>query len=129
MANQYLPGVIAIPSSLLLTAITRSYPMQVTVAVGDSTTEANTYIEGMCVKLFVPKTYGMYQANGLTGTILAISGSDFTLDLNSTYFDIFSIPSGSVEKPASLSPNGSRNLQYSNRTKNVPFQSLNNIGK
>ncbi len=128
MPNQYLPGVIAIPSSLLVTAITRAYPMVITVQIGNDSTEANTYIVGMCVKLFIPKSYGMYQANGLTGTILEINGSNFTIDLNSTYFDAFSVPAGSVEKPASLSPNGSRNLQYSNRTRKVPFQSLNNIG-
>lgn len=128
MPNQYLPGVIAIPSSLLVTAITQSYPMVITVEVGNDTTEADTYIDGMCVKLFVPKSYGMYQANGLTGTILSINASDFSLDIDSTYFDAFSIPAGNVQKPASISPNGSRNLEYSNRTRKVPFQSFNNIG-
>jgi hypothetical protein len=128
MPNQYLPGVITIPSSLLITAITQSYPMVVSVEIGNDTTEANTYLPGMCVRLFIPKSYGMFQANRLTGTILSIVDSDFYLDLNSTYFDAFSIPQGNVEIPASLSPNGSRNLQYNNSTNKVPFQSLNNIG-
>lgn len=128
MPNQYLQGVVTIPSSLLITAITRSYPMVITVEIGDESVADNTYIAGMCVKFFIPKSYGMQQANGLTGTITAINGSDFTIDLNSTYFDVFSVPIGNVEKPASISPNGSRNLQYSNSTNKVPFQSLNNIG-
>jgi hypothetical protein len=128
MANQYLPPVIQIPSSLLITAITQSSPMVVTVSVGNPTTEANTYIVGMAVRLFVPNSYGMYQANNLVGTITAINGSQFTLNLNSSQFDAFVIPSGNVEIPASLAPFGSRNLQYNNFTENVPFQSLNNIG-
>jgi hypothetical protein len=128
MANQYLPPVIQIPSSLVITAITVSAPMVVSVAIGNSTTEANTYIVGMAVRLFVPVTYGMFQANNLVGTIQAINGSNFTLNLDSSLFDPFVIPSGNVEQPATIAPFGSRNLQYNNQTSDVPFQSLNNIG-
>jgi|SRR4051812_28062803 hypothetical protein len=128
MANQYLPPVIAIPSSLLITNITKSVPMVVSVVIGNTSTEANTYIVGMSIKLFVPKTYGMYQANNLVGTIKVINGSDFTLNIDSSLFDAFVVPSGNVETPASISPFGSRNLEYDNQTNNVPFQSLDNIG-
>ncbi len=128
MANNYLPPVIQVPSSLTITAISQSCPMVISVAVSNPSTEANTYIAGMAVRLFVPVTYKMIQANNLVGTILSIDGSDFTLSLDSSGFDAFVIPSGNVEQPATLSPNGSRNLQYNNDTNNVPFQSLNNIG-
>jgi hypothetical protein len=102
--------------------------MVITVAIGNATTEANTYIVGMAVRLFVPVTYGMYQANNLVGTITAISGNQFTLGLNSSQFDAFVIPSGNTEQPASISSFGSRNLQYNNLTDLVPNQSLNDIG-
>lgn len=128
MTNQYLPPVIQIPSALLITNITKSCPMIVSVAVGNATTQANTYIIDMAIRLFVPYTYNMHQANGLVGTITAINGLDFTLNIDSSQFDSFIIPSGNVEQPASIAPNGSRNLQYDNRTDLVPFQSLNNIG-
>ncbi|HXQ33863.1 MAG TPA: hypothetical protein VN843_07620 [Anaerolineales bacterium] len=128
MPNQYLPGVIATPSSLLITNITQSVPMVVSVAIGNSATEANTYIVGMSIRLYVPKTYGMFQANNLVGTIKAINGFDWTLNLDSSQFDPFVIPSGNVESPASISPFGSRNLQYDNTTDSVSFKSLNNIG-
>jgi hypothetical protein len=128
MANQYLPPVITIPSSLLITSITQSAPMVITVSIGNTSTEANTYIVGMAIRLFVPKTYGMYQANNLVGTIIQINSSNFTLNLDSTFFDPFSIPMGNVETPASISSYGSRNLQYNNSTELVAFQSLNNIG-
>ncbi len=70
----------------------------------------------------------MYQANGLVGTITAISGSDFTLDIDSSQFDTFTVPSGNEEQPATISPAGSRNYQYNNTSKLVPFQALNNVG-
>jgi hypothetical protein len=129
MPNQYLKPVIAVPSSLLITAITQSLPMMITVAIGNVTTEANTYIVGMAVRLFVPVSYGMYQANKLVGTITEINVNVFTLDLDSTTFDPFVIPFVTSEAPASISPNGSRNLQYNNATTRfAPFRSLNNIG-
>lgn len=129
MPNQYLPGVIQIPSSLQITSITQSSQMIVTVTVSNTTTEANTYIQGMAVRLFVPQTYKMYQANNLIGTIIAINGSNFTLNINSSSFDPFVVPSGNVEQPATIAPAGSRNYQYTNGSNlSVPFQSLNNIG-
>lgn len=130
MANQYLPPVIQIPSFLFITAITQASPMVITVAIQNPTTEANTYIVGMSVRLFVPVTYGMIQANNLIGNITAIdiTGTMFTLNIDSSQFDAFVVPSGNVEQPATIAPNGSRNLQYSNQTAQVPFQSLNNIG-
>ncbi len=129
MPNQYLPGVIQIPSSLLITAATRAFPMVITVAIGNSSTEANTYIVGQNVRMTVPTTYGMFQANGLVGTITAVNGSNLTLNLDSSGFDAFVVPSGvTVQQPASIAPFGSRNLEFSNQTNQVPFQSLNNIG-
>jgi hypothetical protein len=70
----------------------------------------------------------MIQANNLVGTITAINGLNFTLNLDSSLFDPFVIPTGNVEQPATIAPFGSRNLQYNNQTDLVPFQSLNNIG-
>ena len=128
MNNIYLPPVIQIPSSLLITAVTNALAMVVSVEVGNESTGANTYIVGMSVKMFVPISYGMYQANNLVGTIIAINGGDFTLNINSSSFDLFVIPSGLAVTPASISPAGSRNLQYNNNSGPVPFQSLNNRG-
>lgn len=124
-SNQYLPGVIFIPSTLLITAITNAYPMVVTATV--PSTGSNTYIVGQVVRLFVPYNYGMYQANNLQGKILAINGLDFSLDIDSRLFDTFVIPS-SGEQPASFSPAGSRNTQFDNTTNQLGFQPLNNNG-
>lgn len=103
--------------------------MVITVDVANSTTEANTYIVGMAVKLNIPQTYGMWQANNRVGTITAINGMEFTLNIDSSQFDPFVVPSGNVLQPATISPAGSRNYQYTNGSSlNVPFQSFNNIG-
>ena len=126
-ANIYLPGVIAIPSSLTLIAISNAFPAIATVSV-NPITESNTYIPGQLVRLNIPVTYGMYQANGLTVKINEVNGNDLTLDLNTSHFDVFTVPSGNVLQPATIAPSGSRNLTLDNTTGQVPFQSLNNIG-
>lgn len=130
MANQYLPPVNTIPNSLVITDITRSMPMVVTTTLVNTAPNprVNTYKIGMNVRLNVPRPYGMYQANGLVGTIVAINGNSFSLNLDSTFFDTFSVPMAVTESPPSISPYGSKNLQYDNSTNDVPFQSLNNIG-
>jgi hypothetical protein len=130
MPNQYLPGVNTTPNSLIITDITRSYPMIVTTTLVNTAPNprVNTYKIGMNMRLYVPKPYGMYQANGLVGTILSISDNEFMLNIDSTLFDTFVIPVTTVESPPSLSPYGSKNLEYDNSTNEVPFQSLNNIG-
>lgn len=129
MANQLLPGVNTIPNSLVITAITKSLPMVVTTTLVNTAPNprVNTYQVGMNVRLYVPPTYGMYQANGLVGTVIAIVGNNFTLALDSTQFDTFSVPSNQDGSPASLAPFGSRNVEYNNST-NIAFESLNNIG-
>lgn len=120
-ANTYLPNSPVIPGNLLITDITQDIQMQVTF---DDSIE-NTYIPGQCVLLIIPVSYGMQQANGLTGVITAIASNVFTLNIDSTYFDPFIFPPIGNSQPASMSPAGSRNLQYSNQTNKVPFQALN----
>lgn len=129
MANQLLPGVNTTPNSLVITAITQSLPMVVTATLVNTAPNprVNTYQTGMNVRLYVPPTYGMYQANGLIGTILSLNGNAFTLNLDSTQFDAFSIPINQIGSPASLSSFGSKNVEYNNST-NIAFESLNNIG-
>lgn len=126
-ANTYLPGVIAIPSALLITGMTQSLPLIVTVQV-PPVTAADTYIVGQLVRLTVPRPYGMYQANKLTAQIIARDVSTLTLNIDSTRFDAFITPPNFVEQPATVAPAGSRNLQFDNTTGLVPFQSLNNVG-
>jgi hypothetical protein len=125
MTNQYLPGVITIPSALEITAITQSNPMVITTTM--NITQSNSYIPGMAIVLTIPWIFGMWQAMGKIGTILSVSNNLISVNINSTNFDPFVVPSGGAQQ-ASLAPYGSRNLQYENTTDKVPFQNLNNIG-
>jgi len=125
-SNTYLAPVIQIPSALEITNITNGFPMIVTVSANSD--QINTYIPGMQVILTVPVSYKMYQANGLQALILDVVGNDIYLNANSTNFDVFTTPIAGQVQPASLAPSGSRNLQFSNTTNQVPFQSYNNIG-
>jgi hypothetical protein len=120
--NTYLPPCYVIPNWLTIAAVTRSYPMIVTVV------ESNLYIAGQSFHFSVPSSYGMTQLDQRTATIMQVNGLDFYMALDSTGFDPFVIPS-SGEEPATVAPAGSNNLQYDNTTNRVPFQNLNgNIG-
>jgi hypothetical protein len=58
-----------------------------------TTTFAHQYIVGTIIRLDIPPTGGMIQANQLTGTILTIpSPTTFTVDINTTTFDAFALP-------------------------------------
>lgn len=126
MANNYLPPVITIPSALEISNISQS--MQMVVTVSANSDQMNTYISGQLVRLNIPYDFGMFQANNLNGTILTIGDATLTLNIDSTGFDTFVIPSATASQPATVAPAGSRNLQYDNSTMKVPFQSLNNMG-
>ena len=126
MTNQYLPPVIQTPSMLLIIGITRSLPMVITFTIPQS--GVNTYLIGQAVKLTVPQTWGMFQANGLTGRIVQIGSSTMALNIDSTLFDAFIYAPNSAETPASLAPSGSQNVEFNNLTMFLPFQSFNNIG-
>lgn len=106
-ANTYLPPSPVVPGMLLITAISRAYPMVVTIV----NSLYNTYVVDQLVCLTVPPAYGMYQANELTAKIIDINGTQFSLNVNSSAFDAFVVPSGiTISQPASLAPAGSRNL-------------------
>ena len=123
-ANTFLPINPVIPGALLITNITQTNPMVITY----TDTPENSYIVGQLVRLFIPADYGMTQANGLTGQITALGNNTFTVNIDASLFDAFIYPPTGNAQPASLSPAGSRNLQFSNSTNRVPFQALNNVG-
>lgn len=113
--NVYLAPSPVSPPFLLISAITRAAQAVVTV------TATNTYVVGQLCYFSVPFTYGMFQMNGKTGKIINIVGLNFYMDIDSSQFDTFAVPSFGQEQPASLCSAGSRNI-YNNTT--VPFHAL-----
>lgn len=118
--NTYLAPSPVIPMFLNITAITNSYPCQLT------TSTSNIYIIGQLVRFSVPSDYGMFQINGLTGQIVSVDPTNliFNINIDTTQFDPFVTPTPGpfVPQPATLSPAGSRNIY--NFT-NSPFHSKN----
>jgi len=121
----FLPPSPVIPGALLISNITATNPMVITVV--DSI--YNTYLVGQLVHLTIPETYGMYQADQLTGQIVSINGLDFTVSIDAQSFNSFVVPPVYQARPASLSPAGSRNLEINNYNVHIePFRSLGNFG-
>lgn len=50
------------------------------------------YVDGLIVRLYVPKEYGMYQIDKKSGVITVLSDDTFRLDINTNNYDAFSIP-------------------------------------
>lgn len=121
-ANTFLPPSPVVPMALLITDITRANPMIVTATLGVD--QVNNYQVGQMIRLFVPADYGMIQANGQQAPLLAINGLQFSVDINSSNYDAFTMPSGN-QQPASFAPAGSKNIY---NTLEVPFHSEGNTG-
>lgn len=68
--------------------------MVVTTTFDGTTPGDNGYETGLQVRLVIPRGFGMYQVNGLTGFITKIDASSFSLEVDSTYFDAYVIPLG-----------------------------------
>lgn len=119
--NTFLAPTPVVPGTLLISAITNTFPMVVTIVDSDF----NTYAAGMNVHFTIPSSYGMFQLDQKTGEILSIDNLDFYVNIDARGFDVFLVPVTGSPMPASLSPGGSTNIY--NITE-APFRSLNNQG-
>lgn len=82
------PSPVYQPAMRVIAGISNAFPATVT------TTIDHDYIVGTIVRLDIAPTGGMLQANKKVGTILSIPTLDtFTIDIDTTYFDVFSVPS------------------------------------
>lgn len=74
------------PAMRIISSITMANPTTVT------TTFDHDYISGTIVRFYIPKCVGMKQINHKKG-IVTVTGTDtFTVDIDTTNFDAFSIP-------------------------------------
>lgn len=71
----------------IISAITNANPAAVT------TTFNHQYVTGMIVRLNIPNGFGMVQANQLYGAIVVTGDTTFTIDIDTTTFDVFAAPS------------------------------------
>ena len=74
------------PALRLIDSITNSNPATITTSFD------HDYETGTVVRIYVPKWYGMTQMDKLTGEITVTGTDTFTIDIDTTAFDAFSIP-------------------------------------
>lgn len=95
------------PEYLYITNISQATQAVVSTSVDPSF----TYVVGMKIHLSVPFSFGMYQANQLTATIIAVnavaaSGDigayNLTVDLDTTAFNAFAFPASTSSPTAGL---------------------------
>jgi hypothetical protein len=112
------PNPIFQPAMRLIASITQSNPAVV------ATTFAHQYLDGTVVRLDVPQACGMTQVNQLTGTISVIDSTSFFIDIDTTQFAPFVIPTFQphVDSAAECVPIGSANGTLAPAVQNVlPF--------
>jgi len=88
------------PEYLYVTAISQATQAVVTCSVDPTP----YYVVGMEIKLTVPSSFGMTQMNQVTGKILAVSATNYTLtiDVDSSAFTAFAFPASSASPTAQL---------------------------
>jgi hypothetical protein len=88
------------PTVRLIASITQGNPATITTAISiDTIAQPNIidygihdYVSGTIARLYIPESCGMPQANGLTGTITVTGANTFTIDIDTTEFSPFAIP-------------------------------------
>ena len=116
MTNCYSnPTPIYQPAMRIITSITNANPAIVT------TTSDHNYLTGEIIRLIIPEGFGMTQADGLFGEITDTGDTTFTIDIDTTTFDTFAVPSPLPDAYtcAQTIPIGERNSLLSAATKNT----------
>jgi len=100
----------------LISAITNANPAQIT------TTFDHDYETGDIVRLHVPRWFGMRRADKQVGTITVTGTDTFTIDIDTTQFNAFSIPAPVpwyVDSYPSVTPVGEIAANLGGATQNV----------
>jgi len=82
------------PQFLYITEITQA----LNAVVRTSVNPARYYVEGMLIHFSVPQSFGMTEINGLTGKILSVDSTNYTvtIDIDTTGFTAFAFPASSA---------------------------------
>lgn len=78
-----------VPNRQQVSSITRANPAVVT------TTQSHGYLSGLFIRFYFPINFGMTQVNGNVYEITVLSPTTFSIPVDSTNFDSFSILSTS----------------------------------
>lgn len=118
------------PQYLYVTEVTKATQAVVRTSVDPT----NYYVVGMKVNFSIPYSFGMYELNGLTGTITAMSAANYTMtiDIDTTAFTTFAFPASALSPTvplfATLAPAGAATKRdpntYVETGYNFQFQSF-----
>lgn len=82
------------PAVRIISAITQANPAVVTTTfAGSQVNGGNQYKTGTVIRLDIPNTYGMIEANTLFAPITVINSSNFSITIDTTHFTPFVVPS------------------------------------
>ena len=81
------------PAQRDILTITQGNPTTITTTYDGTDAQAHDYLSGLIVRLVVPLGYGIQQLNGYLGPINVINTTQFTVNIDSTQFDPFVVPS------------------------------------
>ena len=110
------------PAMRNILSITNSLPATIVTTFDGTNPGNNQYNTGLIVRLLIPLGFGMTQANQLEAPITVVNSSTFTMPLDTTYFDVFSVPAfspGNYGTPAQVVPVGEINSLLTESTQNV----------
>lgn len=80
------------PAVINILSITNSYPAVVVTTYDGVTPAAHGYIDQLIVRFSIPPDFGMELLNKRVGSILVLSSTSFSVDLDTTNMDPFVIP-------------------------------------
>lgn len=106
------------PAMRIITNVTNGFPAIVT------TSFAHQYDTGLIIRLILPPGYGMDQVSQKFGEIVVIDDTNFSISIDTTYFQPFVTPS-SPSQFAQAIPTGEINSTVYLATKNVlPYRAI-----
>ena len=110
------------PAMRNILSITQAVVATITTTFDGENPGAHQYQTGLIVRLNIPNGFGMAQANQLEAPITVINTTQFTMPINTLYFDPFVIPNyepGNYGTPAVATPVGEVNDILTEATQNV----------
>ena len=115
MAFCYInPTPVYMPQLLVVTAITNALPAVVTTNI------PHNYLTGTIIRLWIPLEAGMQQlAEQQQWEITVLSPTTFSIPVDTTYFDVFTAPTGPTQQCAQVFPVGEDNAMLTMASTNV----------
>lgn len=96
MAILAYPFPVYQPAMRIVTGITNGFPCVVTTSFN------HQYLTGTIIRIDIPRFFGMQQINQQFGPIEVLSDTTFSMPINTTYFDAFSVPMGNEQYAQSV---------------------------